>query len=260
MKYLILILFYICTLNVSFGQNVNYQIKISRLKARGDNSELLGAQEPTWFLWVQDNGTTAGSINTWQPSGCINASPNYDTWWDGTPNQGLVIPHNWFTINNSDATTIAMEIQGHEEDGCGSDCDVNSLQLNPFGANFCANGDDNPIGRAAAGIATFQDDPPCQWNAYEYVNVDYFCELEIYWEYVTIDPGTIDGTQFICPGDDPTILGNVTSGTPGTSVHVSYQWQQSIGCTGAFSDITGATASTYDPPVGATQEYLLSKT
>lgn len=239
------------------AQLVNYQTRISQLKARGDDSELLGAQEPTWFIWLQDNGTTPGSINTWQATGCINASPNYDTWWSGTPNQGPVIPFNWFTggggITNSDATTLTVEIQGHEEDGCGSDCDVNSQQLNPFSSGFCANGDDNPIGRGPAGSYDFQTDPPCQWNTYVFVNVDYFAEFEVYWEYATVDPGTIDGDQSVCTGGDPNILNSLSQGIVATSPWFTFQWQQDIGCSGTWVDIPGATNASYDPILGILQ-------
>lgn len=246
----------IALLSVGFGytQNINYQVRVSQLMAEADNNDgggIAGSQEPTWFIWIMDDGTTPSSLNTWQATGCINASNLFGTWWTGTTNQGPNIPYDWFvaggTILNTDATTITVEIEGFEEDGCGSDCTDNPTQLNPFASNFCANGDDNHDGRGPAGSTNFILDPPCQWNAYQFNTGDYYCELEIYWEYVTIDPGTIDGDQTVCPGSNPTVLGNVASGTAGTSPHITYQWQQDVGCTGLFTDISGATSATYTP-------------
>ncbi len=65
-----------------------------------------------------------------------------------------------------------------------------------------------------------------------------------------INPGAItSANQTICSGGDPTILTNTTAAT-GTGA-ITYQWQSSTtGCSGTFSNITGATAATYDPPAG----------
>lgn len=254
-----LILYFICA--DTFAQNINYQVRISQLMAEADNADgggIAGQQDPRWDIWIMDNGTTPGSLTTWQATGCIYTTNNFGSWWTGTPNTGPIIPFNWFTggatILNTDATTVSAEIEGHEEDGCGGDCDVNPTQTNPFGANFCVNGDDNFDPRGAAGTASFLVDPPCTWSPYIYQNGDYYAELEIYWEYVAIDPGTIDGDQTVCPGNNPTVLGNVLPGTAGTSPHVFYQWQQDIGCTGVFANIPAATSATYTPLPGATQD------
>jgi hypothetical protein len=64
----------------------------------------------------------------------------------------------------------------------------------------------------------------------------------------TIVPGTIAYNQGICTGENPTIINSVVAAS-GTCSPVSYQWQQSVGCTGIWSDISGATTTTYDPPV-----------
>ena len=244
--------------HIFVAQNINYQVRISQLMAQGDATELVGEQEPTWYIWISDNGTTPGSINTWQATGCINATTPYAAWWTGATNQGPNIPYNWFTgastILNSDASQISVEIEGHEEDGCGSDCDVNPTQLNPFASNWCIDGDDNHDTRAPAGNSVFINDPPCTWNTYQFQNQDYYCELEIYWEYVTVDPGQIDGDQSVCPGANPSTLGDVISGTAGTSPHITYQWQQDIGCIGSFVDIFSANSSSYTPLPLASQD------
>ncbi|MFN8416249.1 MAG: hypothetical protein U0U66_07955 [Cytophagaceae bacterium] len=64
----------------------------------------------------------------------------------------------------------------------------------------------------------------------------------------TIVPGIIANNQGICTGENPTIINSVQAAS-GTCSPVSYQWQQDIGCTGLFSDISGATLVSYDPPV-----------
>ncbi|HMX40455.1 MAG TPA: hypothetical protein PKD78_09010, partial [Saprospiraceae bacterium] len=67
-----------------------------------------------------------------------------------------------------------------------------------------------------------------------------------------IDPGSIGSNQTLCgPSVDPSLLTNQTS--PSGSGWLSYQWQSSTGgCSGSFTDISGATGLTYDPPAGLT--------
>ena len=66
-----------------------------------------------------------------------------------------------------------------------------------------------------------------------------------------VDAGTPVENQMICSGDTPDELsleGNYATGT------ASYQWQSSTtGCNGTYSDINGATDSTYQP--GAISDY-----
>ena len=62
-----------------------------------------------------------------------------------------------------------------------------------------------------------------------------------------VDPGVIGTDATICSGEDPAALTEITPAT-GTGT-LSYRWQMSTaGCMGMFSDIGGATSSTYDPP------------
>ena len=60
---------------------------------------------------------------------------------------------------------------------------------------------------------------------------------------------TITGSQTICSGGDPTTLTNFSAPTADLGgATVTYQWQsRPLG--GTFTDIPGATALTYDPPV-----------
>lgn len=63
---------------------------------------------------------------------------------------------------------------------------------------------------------------------------------------------TIAGDQTVCAGDDPAAftVSTVASG----SGNLVYQWQSStVNCTTGFTDISGATSATYDPPAGISQ-------
>lgn len=63
-----------------------------------------------------------------------------------------------------------------------------------------------------------------------------------------VTASVINGDQTVCGMEDPTAF---TIGTAATGNGVlSYQWQSNTtGCGGAWTNITGATAATYDPPV-----------
>jgi gliding motility-associated-like protein len=244
------ILFYLFT----FGQNVDYQVRIVELYADADGNDGglgINDQDPVWWIFLKDNGTTASALTTFQATGCISTTNTFGTWWAGNPiHSGPAIPFNWLTVTNSDATIINTEMEGWEDD-CNPKCDYNP---SPSLFSSCvANGDDNHDGRGASGNITFQNDAPCVWNQYEIAIGDYKARIEINWDYVTANGGTIDGDQFVCSGGNPSVLGNVSSGSAGTSPWFTFQWQQDVGCTGAFVDIPGATNATYDPPLGIIQ-------
>src|SRR5688572_26700252 len=63
--------------------------------------------------------------------------------------------------------------------------------------------------------------------------------------------GTVAADQTICSAGDPALLTQSVASTG--SGALTYQWQSNTaGCDGAFSNIGGATAATYDPPPGLT--------
>jgi gliding motility-associated-like protein len=231
------------------AQSINYQVRIVELRARADNNDgggLAGAQDPTWFVWVNDNGTTGTSYgSTWQATGCIHTTNQFNAWWFGG-----VIPYNFNNVTNSDATTLNAEIEGWEED-CSNSCQYDPSPS--FFSSCVGNGDDNRDARAAAGSINFRNDPPCQWNSYIYTNNRYDAKIEINWQYVDpITPGIIAGDQVLCGGGDPTLLTSVSTPIP-THSSFTYQWQVDAGCTGNFVNINGATNSTYDPLLGIAQ-------
>ncbi len=64
-----------------------------------------------------------------------------------------------------------------------------------------------------------------------------------------ISGGGISSNQTICTGGDPVAFTNTTLPSGGNGTW-AYQWQKS---TGSWTDISGATSSTYDPPTGLTE-------
>ncbi|MDD3875876.1 MAG: gliding motility-associated C-terminal domain-containing protein [Bacteroidales bacterium] len=73
--------------------------------------------------------------------------------------------------------------------------------------------------------------------------------LTVYPEQI---PGTIGINQSICYNTSPAAFTNIQVPTGGTGP-ITYQWQQQPGCTGTWSNISGATSSTYDYTGNLTQ-------
>lgn len=69
----------------------------------------------------------------------------------------------------------------------------------------------------------------------------------------SVQAGTINGNQTLCSGGDPFLLNSTTTALS-YSNSLAYQWQRSTN-NATWSNISGATGSTYDPPAGATQTY-----
>jgi len=65
----------------------------------------------------------------------------------------------------------------------------------------------------------------------------------------SVTPSVIDGNQSVChPTDDPSAF-TVVSPASGSG-SLSYQWQRStVGCSGPWTNISGATGATYNPPI-----------
>jgi hypothetical protein len=240
--------FFLTTFLVS-AQSINYQVRIIELRARADNNDgggVSGSQDPTWYVWVNDNGTTGTSYgSTWQATGCIHATNQFNAWWFGG-----AIPYNFTNVINSNTTILNTEIEGWEED-CSNTCNFDS-NGSIFGPCI-GNADDARDVRAAAGSINFRNDPPCQWNSYIVTNNRYDAKIEINWQFVDpITPGVIAGDQIVCGGGDPTLLTSTSTPNP-THPSFTYQWQVDAGCTGNFVNINGANAASYDPLLGIAQ-------
>ncbi len=66
-----------------------------------------------------------------------------------------------------------------------------------------------------------------------------------------LTPGAVGTNQVICYGSNPAMLTQTTAPTGGPGAY-NYQWQFSNISGGTFTNIPGATLSTYTPPTGAT--------
>ena len=73
----------------------------------------------------------------------------------------------------------------------------------------------------------------------------------VYVTMVSFNAGSISGAQTICYQGDPGTLGNSSSPSGGSGGY-SYQWQYSLNGSSGWQNISGATASTYNPPAGLT--------
>lgn len=64
----------------------------------------------------------------------------------------------------------------------------------------------------------------------------------------TINPGAIASNETICSGGNPVPFTSIAATSAGV---ITYQWQSNtIGCSGAWNTISGATGPTYDVPAG----------
>ncbi|MCR9254305.1 MAG: hypothetical protein NXI20_28085, partial [bacterium] len=66
-----------------------------------------------------------------------------------------------------------------------------------------------------------------------------------------LNAGSINGLQTICYNGDPSTLGNSSSASNAKG-SVSYQWQYSNNGSSGWTNISGATGTTYNPPSGLT--------
>ncbi|MBP2832610.1 RHS repeat-associated core domain-containing protein [Aquimarina sp. U1-2] len=69
----------------------------------------------------------------------------------------------------------------------------------------------------------------------------------VYVNMVNLSPGSITGDQTVCFFRSPGVLSNVSL-AGGVSGSVSYQWQYSSNGSSGWTNIEGATATSYDPP------------
>ena len=240
-------------LQTTYSQ-IDYNVLIDRLYSAADDSDGSGNEDPTWNLRMQDDA--GGPV---QNSGCYHTSQPYNSWYN--------VNSPWFNATNSAATSFSTWMLCWEEDGCGSNCSYNPFNANPFSSNFCLNGDESlaPVGSNGNTYGSTQSidiftNPPCTWNEDEISIIgasnngspsEYKAEIQVYWNpNGGVNPGTIAGDQTICSGISPSGLTSTDDGTGGSPTfggYFSYQWEQDIGCTGAFSDITGANFNVYFP-------------
>jgi gliding motility-associated-like protein len=223
------------------AQNVNVQLRVTALHHGYDcgNDGAFGDQpDPRWRLWGGHSGGnytayTGAVVNcgaqTIERSGvACGAITNFT-------------PFNICNYSNVNYTQVNAQMECWEEDACGGNCDYNTCFIND---------DDNHSSAGTFASINFRTLAPCSWNDqgvfYRDAADQYGARLEVYWEYVSLNAGTITGAQTICSGADPAPITSTDDG----SVWMSYQWQYSSGgCAGPWTDIPGANSASYDPPV-----------
>ncbi len=204
------------------GQNVTVEID-------GDNlyytepgcDDCNSSADPRWRNRVILNGT---------PTDWNVDRDNISCGWQGITNYSWVNPTTVASTAN-----ITMQLNGFESDG------------------FICGGDDNVCGGlSTARSLTINTNAPCTWHYFTDTrgcgSGTYGVQWSYYWRYNSINAGSINGTQTICSGGNPTVLGNASDG----SLWVTYQWQYSDNNGGSWTSISGATGTTYDPPAGLT--------
>ena len=60
--------------------------------------------------------------------------------------------------------------------------------------------------------------------------------------------GTIQGGKICCNSCNPAVISNTNSASGGSGGNIQYQWQYRNGTSGNWTNVSGATGLTYDPP------------
>jgi len=224
-----------------FSQNVNVQLRVSGLRHNYDcgNDGVLGDQpDPRWRLWGGHSGA-----NYTQYTGAV-ATCGGNTISRDSRACGLVNDFTPFLIanfTNISATVVNADMECWEEDGCSGNCTPDNCSFPTF------NSDDIHSVRGNFANITFMNFAPCTFtNVGTYMRDagnGYGADLEVYWEYVSIVPGSVTASQTLCAGLTPAALTNVTS----ASTYAAYQWESSPDNL-IWSIVPGATSANYSPP------------
>lgn len=186
--------------------------------------------DPRWILRAGYGGGNFSAYQTFnggeQPCGI----------WD-------VTDYDFYNTNVGTATTVNVDMQSWEEDGCGSD---NTYDVG------CANDDDVGWGPGRIADISFRADPPCTNNQYGwyYSTSGYGALMQVYYTWATAPTFTTDinsnGSVFsVCPGV-PLSFSGATNSSNGYPVGRYYRWLSSTtSSSGPFTPISGQTSSSY---------------
>ncbi|MDX2173645.1 MAG: gliding motility-associated C-terminal domain-containing protein [Bacteroidota bacterium] len=252
-KKLICFLTTLFSLTSYYSQNVNVIVRVPGLRHNYDcgNDGASGNQpDPRWRLWGGHSGA-----NYIQYTGVVANCGDGQTIARDEVSCGLInnfTAFNVVSISNSTATVVNVDMECWEEDGCGNDCNPDNCGFPTF------NSDDVQNGRAVIANINFKTYPPCTFTNigtyFRDATNGYGADLEVYWEYVSILPGSVAGSQTICTGATPSTFTNATSAT----TFAVYQWQSSPDNV-IWTDVPGATLSTYNPPALTVTTYYRRK-
>ncbi len=181
------------------------------------------------------NGTEFQSNNVgcgWSGSGCTGGS------LDGS-NAG-----DWDSV--SYYSTVNMQTWGYEDD------------------DFTCGGDDGNCGAGDASGRYMPDYNPGTWYCWEGTRscssdgttITWGGRYGFRWTWKDLNPGGISGGATLCSGDNPGAISSTSNGTQGLGGNhgTSWQWQSSPNGI-SWSDISGATGLTYDPPALTSTTY-----
>ncbi|MEN9302935.1 MAG: hypothetical protein RL264_1364, partial [Bacteroidota bacterium] len=249
-----------------FGQTlINANVRIDGFRHNYDCGSDAGGinsqPDPRYKVWLGYNSGNFTQINVNQGlfPGCSNTygadAVNCSFW-----NPGII---NAITFQALPMTSINVDLESWEEDGCGSNCD---------GTSCTFNSDDVRCGRTRIGDINFWNNAPCASSTYtgQYTSGSFLSmfgrcsdnngggygidKLYIDWSFassptITSEPFPYDRT--LCPGQ-PTTLTVAVNSWNGWSLGRLVQWQVSsntdCATPGTWTNISGATSLSYTPP------------
>ena len=251
------------SLEVNAQVLINADVKINGFRHNYNcNNDATGNfPDPRYKVWVGYNGANFNAVTN-SPGlyigGCASTYGADDVTCN-TWNPGII---NAAAINAQPMTSLNIDMQSWEEDGCGSDCDANTCTFNS---------DDTRCGRLRIGDIDFWTLAPCQDNTYigEYTSGNFLSmtnrcndnggggygidQLIVNWSFasaptITSQPAPFDRT--LCLGTSTTLTVAVNSWN-GWSLARQVQWQVSTNtdCNdpGSWTNIPFANTLSYVP-------------
>jgi hypothetical protein len=246
--------------------NINASVQINGFRHNHDcgNDGGFNEPDPRYRVWIgTDNANFNGVTSAPGIYGGCTDTYGADATFCSTWNPGII---NAANILAQPINQINVDMESWEDDACGSNCSANTCGFPTF------NSDDTRCGRLRIGDINFWVLPPCQNNTYtggfttsNFLSMYNRCsdnngagyginQLIINWSFasaptIVTQPTPYDRT--LCLGSTTTLSVSVNSYN-GWSLGRFYQWQVSTNTDCAFAsgwtDIAGATASTYIPP------------
>ncbi|MFN8267488.1 MAG: hypothetical protein U0T31_05740 [Chitinophagales bacterium] len=170
-KHVQLFFFFAMLFFQTLAQNVNITTKVDGFRHNWDccnDGAAVGCvfsnyPDPRYIVWVGYNGSSFVNYTATPGlySGCSNTY-GADNVPCSTWNPGVI---SGASFANVPATSVNVDMQSWESDGCGSNCVSNGPSGNPFDACFY-NADDTRCGRLRIGDIDFTALAPCQDNTY----------------------------------------------------------------------------------------------
>lgn len=201
-----------------------------------------GSQSPT-YLWSFPGGSPATSTDA-NPVNILYAAPgNYIVTLEVTNECGTTAATKNFTVS-PEVTANA----GNDITLCNGSTPLAGSGSGGTGSNYTYSWSPTS-GLSNPNIATPTASPSVTTTYTMTVSNGNCSDTDEMTVYVnTIQTGTLSADQVICTGEDPLPFTEITPATAAGSI--TYQWESSTtNATTGFTDISGATNATYDPPV-----------